>query len=238
MLKTGTNPPINSYKRLPILKLIRTKGPRRSNRAALRSIRQTVGWQIILLVGLILTGPRVASSEIYLNEAQSFVDMQRDNYNVMLTGQGRLKRACSVPLDSVARTNVPLPDLVALSAELDAESERFNSRASARYSAAKRDEALQCKNPLGKVLELFGAKSACSEAGETTLTRQNILRVSAEWDRLLESQTKVLTDARELEASGCLSAGFTSKLTQAYRDSVRPQGVPLGALFDRWTSDQ
>ena len=42
------------------------------------------------------------------------------------------------------------------------------------------------------------------------------------------SQIQVLTDARELEASGCLSAGFTSKLTQAYRDSVRPQGAPLG----------
>ena len=195
-------------------------------------------WRLMLLVGLIVVGPPLVASEIYRNEAQRFIDMQRDNYNVMLTGQSRLKRACSVPLDSVARTNVPLPDLVALAAELDAESERFSSRASARYSAAKRDEALQCKNPLGKVLELFGAKSACTEAGELTVSRQQILKLAAEWDRLLESQLKVLTDARELEASGCLSAGFTSKLTQAYRDSVRPQGVPLGALFDRWTSEQ
>ena len=192
----------------------------------------------MLLVGLIVVGPPLVASEIFKNEAQRFIDMQRDNYNVMLTGQSRLKRACSVPLDSVARTNVPLPDLVALAAELDAESERFSSRASARYSAAKRDEALQCKNPLGKVLELFGAKSACTEAGELTVSRQQILKLAAEWDRLVESQIKVLTDARELEASGCLSAGFTSKLTQAYRDSVRPQGVPLGALFDRWTSEQ
>ena len=195
-------------------------------------------WRLMLLVGLIVVGPPLVASEIYRNEAQRFIDMQRDNYNVMLTGQSRLKRACSVPLDSVARTNVPLPDLVALAAELDAESERFSTRASARYSAAKRDEALQCKNPLGKVLELFGAKSACTEAGELTVSRQQILKLAAEWDRLLESQLKVLTDARELEASGCLSAGFTSKLTQAYRDSVRPQGVPLGALFDRWTSEQ
>ena len=195
-------------------------------------------WRLILLVGLIVVGPPLVASEIFKNEAQRFIDMQRDNYNVMLTGQSRLKRACSVPLDSVARTNVPLPDLVALAAELDAESERFSSRASARYSAAKRDEALQCKNPLGKVLELFGAKSACTEAGELTVSRQQILKLAAEWDRLVESQIKVLTDARELEASGCLSAGFTSKLTQAYRDSVRPQGVPLGALFDRWTSEQ
>jgi len=192
----------------------------------------------MLLVGLIVVGPPLVASEIYKNEAQRFIDMQRDNYNVMLTGQSRLKRACSVPLDSVARANVPLPDLIAIAAELDAESERFSSRASARYSAAKRDEALQCKNPLGKVLELFGAKSACTEAGELTVSRQQILKLAAEWDRLLESQLKVLTDARELEASGCLSAGFTSKLTQAYRDSVRPQGVPLGALFDRWTSEQ
>ena len=195
-------------------------------------------WRLMLLVGLIVVGPPLVASEIFKNEAQRFIDMQRDNYNVMLTGQSRLKRACSVPLDSVARTNVPLPDLVALAAELDAESERFSSRASARYSAAKRDEALQCKNPLGKVLELFGAKSACTEAGELTVSRRQILKLAAEWDRLVESQLKVLTDARELEASGCLSAGFTSKLTQAYRDSVRPQGVPLGALFDRWTSEQ
>ena len=200
--------------------------------------RQTTCWRVLLLFGLIVTGPRVAASEIFLNEAQRFVDMQRDNYNVMLTGQGRLKRACSVPLESTTRPTTPLPDLLSLSSELEAESERFSSRASARYSAAKRDEALQCKNPLGKVLELFGAKSACTEAGEATLTRQNILRIAAEWDRLLDSQIQVLKDARELEASGCLSAGFTSKLTQAYRDSVRPQGEPLGALFDRWTSGQ
>ena len=207
------------------------------SRAALRRVRQVTSWRALLLVGLMVTGPHVTASEIYLNEAQRFVDMQRDNYNVMLTGQSRLKRACSVPLDGVTRTTTPLPDLLSLSSEMEAESDRFSSRASARYSAAKRDEALQCKNPIGKVLELFGAKSACTEAGEATLTRQKILRVSAEWDRLLDSQIRVLTDARELEASGCLSAGFTSKLTQAYRDSVRPQGAPLGALFDRWTSD-
>ena len=177
---------------------------------------------------LTVTGSYVVASEVYLNEARRFVDMQRDNYNVMLTGQGRLKRACSVPLDSVARTTVPLPDLSSLASELETESQRFSSRASARYSAAKRDEALQCKNPIGKVLELFGAKSACAEAGEATVTRQKILRISAEWERLLASQIQVLTDARELEASGCLSAGFTSKLTQAYRDSVRPQGRPSG----------
>lgn len=220
------------------MKRIQPKGAPRGSRAVFRRTRQATVWRALLLLGLMVSGPQVVASEIYLNEARRFVDMQRDNYNVMLTGQGRLKRACSVPLDSVTRTTVPLPDLSSLASQLEAESDRFSSRASARYSAAKRDEALQCKNPIGKVLELFGAKSACSEAGEATLTRQKILRISAEWDRLLDSQIQVLADARELEASGCLSAGFTSKLTQAYRDSVRPQGVPLGALFDRWTSDQ
>ena len=191
-----------------------------------------------MLLGLTVMGPPAVSSEIYKNEAQRFIDMQRDNYNVMLTGQSRLKRACSVPLDIAARTTVPLPDLMSLSGQLKAEAGRFSSRASARYSAAKRDEALQCKNPIGKVLELFGAKSACAEAGEATAARQQILRLSAEWEGLIEAQVKVLTDAGELEASGCLSAGFTSKLTRAYRDSVRPQGAPLRALFDRWTSGQ
>ena len=55
---------------------------------------------------------------------------------------------------------------------------------------------------------------------------------------LLGAQISVIKDARELEASGCLSPGFSSKLTEAYRDSVRPPGAPLGALFDRWTSGQ
>ena len=99
--------------------------------------------------------------------------MQRDNYNVMLTGQGRLKRILLGPVGEYHTANYPAPGLLSLSRELEAESERFSSRASARYSAAKRDEALQCKNPIGKVLELFGAKSACTEAGEATLTRQS-----------------------------------------------------------------
>ena len=67
-------------------------------------------WRVLLLFGLMVTGPHVVASEIYLNEAQRFVDMQRDNHNVMLT-QGRLKRACSVPLDGVTRTTTPRPDL-------------------------------------------------------------------------------------------------------------------------------
>ena len=138
--------------------------------------RSTTCWRVLLLFGLILTGPHLAASEIFLNEAQRFVDMQRDNYNVMLTGQGRLKRACSVPLEGRLTSPSSLPELGQLATELSTESERFSSRASARYSAAKRDEALQCKNPLGKVLELFGAESACTEAGKVTASTQKILK--------------------------------------------------------------
>jgi len=189
------------------------------------------------LLGLMVAGPPAAASEIYMNEAKRFIDMQRDNYNIMLTGQSRLKRACSVPLDRQTRPTAPLPRLEPLASGLATESKRFSSRASVRYGAAKRDEALQCKNPIGKVLELFGAKSACAEASEATAARRQILRLAADWEQLLDSQMQVLRDASELETNGCLTGGFTAKLTQAYRDSVRPQGMPLGALFDRWTSE-
>ncbi len=192
----------------------------------------------VLCGGLLVVASPAPASEIFVTEATRFIDMQRDNYNVMLTGQGRLKRACSVPLEGRLTSPSSLPELGQLATELSTESERFSSRASARYSAAKRDEALQCKNPLGKVLELFGAESACTEAGKVTASTQKILKLAAEWDQLLGAQIQVIKDARELEASGCLSPGFSSKLTEAYRDSVRPQGAPLGALFDRWTSGQ
>ena len=65
--------------------------------------------------------------------------MQRDNYNVMLRARVAWKRACSVPLEH--RTDDYLaPDLLSLSSELEAESERFSSRR-ATPSKAKRDEA-------------------------------------------------------------------------------------------------
>jgi len=218
------------------LKLI-VRTPETRPRAVAR-LRKAVICPAMMLAVLGISGGRLQASEIFAAEAQRFIEMQRDNYSVMTTGQGRLKRACSVPLNRNPAPAVVIPELGPLATELSEESKRFGSRASARYSAAKRDEALQCKNPLGKVLELFGAESACSEAGRATASTRQIRGHAAEWERLLGQQIQVITDASELEANGCLSPGFTAKLTQAYRDSVRPRGVPLGVLFDRWTSGQ
>ena len=128
--------------------------------------------------------------------------MQRDNYNVMLTGQGRLNGPCSVPLEGSLTAPSSLPELGQLATELSTESERFSSRASARYSAAKRDGALQCKNPLGKVLELFGAESACTEAGKVTASTQKILKLAAEWDQLLGAQIQVIGTLVSLRRAG------------------------------------
>ena len=55
----------------------------------------------------------------------------------MLTGQNRLKRACSVPLTRQQGFARDIPDLSSLKQELVAESGRFKERASTRYSAAK-----------------------------------------------------------------------------------------------------
>jgi hypothetical protein len=181
------------------------------------------------------SGP-VHGSEVYAAEASRFISLQRDNYRSMLTGQSRLKRACSVPVVPSGDRAGTLPNLAQLKTELSAESKRFNSRASTRYTAAKRDQSLQCKNPVGKVLELFGAKSGCSEAEENTAAAQKILRAASDWEELLGLQMTVLEDAAALERRACLSAGFTAKLTQAYTDSVRPGGSPLSKLFNRWTS--
>ena len=177
------------------------------------------------------------ASETSLTEARRFIAIQQDSYNVMVTGQGRLKRACSVPLDQSNIPARPLPEIQALQTELRTESKRFTSQASERLSIAKRDRVLQCKNPVGKVLELFGANSSCTEAEKDVRYRQEILKVATSWERLLESQITVLTEARDLESKGCLSPGFTSKLTSAYKGSLQPQGVPLQVLFDQWTSN-
>jgi hypothetical protein len=181
--------------------------------------------------------PLVAhGSEVYATEAARFISLQRDNYRSMLTGQNRLKRACSVPVVPSGDRTAALPDLGQLKTELSDESKRFSSRASTRYSAAKRDQSLQCKNPVGKVLELFGAKSGCSEAEENTTAAQKILKSASDWEEILGLQMTVLEDAAALERRACLSAGFTAKLTRAYTDSVRPNGSSLSRLFDRWTS--
>lgn len=191
-----------------------------------------------LLLGLICIGQPAISSEIYVSEATRFIDLQRDNYNSMLTGQNRLKRACSAPvLPSGAQRN-QLPDLTPLKAELNAEAQRFVSRARANYNAAKREESIQCRNPIGKVLELFGTKSACSEAAGRTRVTQTIFKSASDWQSLLKLQLKVLDDAKSLETRACLSSGFTSKLTDAYVESVRPQESTLSTLFNRWTSAQ
>jgi hypothetical protein len=175
-------------------------------------------------------------SEVYATEAARFISLQRDNYRSMLTGQNRLKRACSVPVVPSGDRTAALPDLGQLKTELSDESKRFSSRASTRYSAAKRNQSLQCKNPVGKVLELFGAKSGCSEAEENTAAAQKILKSASDWEEILGLQMTVLEDAAALERRACLSAGFTAKLTRAYTDSVRPNGSSLSRLFDRWTS--
>ena len=85
------------------------------------------------------------------------------------------------------------------------------------------------QEPHRKSPRIIRREVAYTEAGEATLTRQNILRISAEWDRLLDSQIQVLRDARELEASGAWPR-FHLKNLHRYRDSVRPQGEPPGAI--------
>ena len=176
--------------------------------------------------------------EVFATEASKFLELQRENYNSMLTGQNRLKRACSVPLTRPQEFVRDIPDLAPLRQELITEADRFKERASTRYSSAKREETLECRNPVGKVLELFGAKSGCTEAGERVQSAQAVLKVAADWGSLLASQLQVLDDAATLEREACLSPGFTGKLMQAYTDSVRPRGAPLKPLFDRWTSAQ
>jgi hypothetical protein len=182
--------------------------------------------------------PGALGSDIFASEASKFLELQQENYNSMLTGQKRLKRACSVPLTRPQGSPRDIPDLSPLRQELVAESGRFKERASTRYSSAKREETLECRNPVGKVLELFGARSGCAEAGDRVASAQAVLKVAAGWESLLASQLQVLDDAATLERQACLSPGFTSKLTRAYTDSVRPKGTPLGTLFDRWTSAQ
>ena len=191
----------------------------------------------ILGLLLCLVGPPHAlGSDVFVSESKKFIELQRENYNSMLTGQKRLKRACSVPLSRQQIVPQDIPDFSALRQELVAESKRFSERASTRYSAAKREETLECRNPVGKVLELFGAKSGCSEAGERVASAQAVLKTAADWDSLLDSQLQVLEDAATLESESCLSPGFTRKLIRAYTDSVRPRGGALQTLFDRWTS--
>lgn len=195
---------------------------------------------LLLLVGLGcgVFANNAAGAEIFATEASKFLELQRENYNSMLTGQSRLKRACSVPLTNRQSFPRDIPDLSSLRQELVSEARQFKERASTRYSAAKREETLECRNPVGKVLELFGAKSGCSEAGERVQSAQAVLKVAADWESLLSSQLQVLDDAANLEREACLSPGFTSKLKRAYTDSVRPQSTPLKSLFDRWTSAQ
>ena len=201
-----------------------------------RSSLQFAKLAILAVLAWSTPATTAVGDEVFATEASKFLELQRENYNSMLTGQNRLKRACSVPLTRQQGFARDIPDLSSLKQELVAESGRFKERASTRYSAAKREETLECRNPVGKVLELFGAKSGCSEAGERVQSAQAVLKVAADWDSLLASQLQVLDDAATLEREACLSAGFTRKLMQAYTDSVRPRGAPLKSLFDRWTS--
>ena len=137
--------------------------------------------------------------EVFATEASKFLELQRENYNSMLTGQNRLKGPARYPHKAPRICARDIPDLAPLRQELVAEAGRFKERASTRYSAAKREETLECRNPVGKVLELFGAKSGCTEAGERVQSAQAVLKVAADWDSLLASQLQVLDDAATLE---------------------------------------
>ena len=190
-----------------------------------RSSLQLAKLAILAVLAWSTPSTTAVGAEVFATEASKFLELQRENYNSMLTGQKRLKRACSVPLGRQQSVPQDIPDFSALRQELVAESKRFSERASTRYSAAKREETLECRNPVGKVLELFGAKSGCSEAGERVASAQAVLKTAADWDSLLSSQLQVLEDAATLEREAC-SPGFTRKLLQAYTDSVRPRGAP------------
>ena len=226
------------------------------------------GSSVIKTIGIVVVafwffgqGHVAVSSEIFAMESAHFINIQRDNYNSILTGQNRLKRACSVPVTPPISQEDQLPNLSALETELNTEAQRFKSRASALYSAAKREQALICGNPIDKksrasalysaakreqalicgnpidkLFELFGAKSACAEAKARTRSTQKILKSASDWEAILKFQMKVLNDVRSLETRACLSSGFTTKLTQAYIDSIRPQDSTHSTLFDRWTS--
>jgi hypothetical protein len=212
--------------------------PAKRFRAALMASLRSVTRGLAVAATLASVASTTVASDATVVEAKRFIEIQQDSYNVMVTGQGRLKRACSVPLDPGNVSQIQaLPDLKLFADQLKIEAKQFATRASARFSAAKRDRTLQCKNPLGKVLELFGAKSACAEAGEVVASRQAILSIANKWQGLLGLQLEVLAGARQLELEGCLSSGFTEKLTRAYEDSVRPRGAPLEELFNRWTSN-
>lgn len=199
------------------------------------SVIKTIGI-VVVAVWFFGQGHVAVSSEIFAMESAHFINIQRDNYNSILTGQNRLKRACSVPVTPSISQEDQRPNLSALETELNTEAQRFKSRASALYSAAKRERALICGNPIDKLFELFGAKSACAEAQARTRSTQKILKSASDWEAILKSQMKTLNDARSLETKACLSSGFTKKLTQAYIDSIRPQDSTLSTLFDRWTS--
>ena len=67
-------------------------------------------------------------AEVFATEASKFLELQRENYNSMLTGQNRLKRACSVPLTRQQGFARDIPDLSSLKQELLAESGRFKER--------------------------------------------------------------------------------------------------------------
>ena len=177
------------------------------------------------------------SPDQYAADARRFVEIQREAHNAMLTGQSRLQRACSVPVIPSPTNGRQLPNLTQLRTELTAEAASFQVAANNRRKVAESAQTRRCRNPVSAVLELFGTQTECTDAKADTIARRRIVKAADDWSELLMSQLKVLDDARALERRGCLSAGFTTKLTEAYRDSLQPAGVPLRVLFDQWTSE-
>ena len=188
------------------------------------------------LVFLSIPGRAADSVDDKATDARRFVEMQREARNSMLTGQSRLERACSVPVVPSATRRTGLPDLNQIGSDLVSEADRFYRSAREREQAAEMNRARQCQNPITAVLELFGSENSCTEAKADAIARRRITEAAKDWGELLRSQLKILADARALERRGCLSAGFTAKLTEAYVDSLRPAGTSLRVVFDRWTS--
>ncbi len=75
-------------------------------------LARTYAGCIATLALLLAAGPGpVHGSEVYAAEAARFISLQRDNYRSMLTGQSRLKRACSVPVVPSGDRAGTLPNL-------------------------------------------------------------------------------------------------------------------------------
>ena len=152
-------------------------------------VRHTAALAVLVLVVSLIASGGVWGDGVFASEASKFLELQRENYNSMLTGQRRLKRACSVPLAPQSRRPSRLPSLTALSRQLVPESERFKTRARDRHNDASREKTTLCRNPVGRVLELFGAESSCTIASQNEASARAVLDVAVAWESLLVTAT-------------------------------------------------